>query len=598
MFYTDLIYILLALILFSSWPAERPSLGIFEILLWWAIKEFLFIGIVALYLRQAGTSSKFIQYQSRLKVLAFILFTLDVSVLEIPSLFQTIFPQTVYFLKDFFGILLFLQYFLILWTISAIYEKRAPLINISISKYVLSHLRLLSPFLIPWLTVILFLQGISYLIAKQNIASKWPLFEISYMIIFILTLTVLVPPLSIRVWKCLPLPESSLRQLIKRYLTQENATVKEIVLWGAFEGRLLTAGVIGIFRPFRYLFLTSGLLAALEEPEILSVVAHEVGHLKHKHMWWLLFFFLGFIVITYLSFPMIYLILLAYFPKPKLLALFPRIEYFPDIIFCIFLLLFVLIYFRLIFGLYIRHFERQADLYCLESLGTAEGLIRSLQKIAILSGHTERLPSWHHYSIAERINFLRAASTNPELIKRHHKRVQALLWIYISIVLALVILLLALPKQELETKAKLTLVKANLSAEGVNLSEAEIFNLLADIALKNHKEKEAIRYYEKALSIDPENAKTLNNIAWILATTKDKSLRNPQRAISLAEKAVKKEPIPTYLDTLAEAWFAAGNPEKACLYAKLAWTHIIKSKKHLDRRYYKKQLERFCHAPR
>ncbi len=598
MFYTDLIYLLLGVVLFSGWPVERPYLGLSEILLGWTIKEFLFIGIASLYLRQADSSSKFIQYQSRLKILAFIFFALDVSVLEIPSLFQVALPQTLSFLKDFFGILLFLQYFIILWGISAIYERRTPLINISITKYVLAHLRLLSPFLIAWFILILCLQGISSLIGNQHFLSEWPLLEIGYMIIFILTLIIMVPPILVRIWQCLPLPEEHLRQVIRQYLLQEDVKVKEILVWRAFEGRLLTAGVIGIFQSFRYLLLTSGLLAILEEPEILSVVAHEVGHLKHRHLWWLLFFFLGFILLTYFSFPTIYLVFLAYFPKPELLGSFPKIGYFPDIIFCIFLLLFVIIYFRLIFGVYIRHFERQADIYCLESLGTAEGLIRSLQKIALLSGHTEHLPSWHHYSIAERIDFLRAATTNPKLIEKHHRQVKYFLGIYLFIVLILIVFFLVLPKQKLETKASFNLVKANLAAQGINLPKAEIFNLVGDIALKKGKEKEAIRYYEKALSLDPENTKALNNIAWILVTAKDKSLRNPEKAIALAEKAVRKKSLAVYLDTLAEAWFAVGNPKKACLYARLAWSRIKHDITYPDRDYYKRQLERFCNAAR
>ena len=43
----------------------------------------------------------------------------------------------------------------------------------------------------------------------------------------------------------------------------------------------------------------------------------------------------------------------------------------------------------------------------------------------------------------------------------------------------------------------------------------------------------------------------------------DKELRNPKRAIELAEKAVAIERSPSFLDTLAEAYFVNGSIQKA-----------------------------------
>jgi len=596
-FYTDIIYLLLAIILFSSWPTGEVYFSPSEILLAWLVKDFLFVALAALVLRRARTSAQFLRSQSGLKVLAFGFFALDIFFLDLPTLFKDLFPS-LFILRDFLGLLVFIQYLVLLWMVSAFYEKRGPLVKISVPAYVMAHLRLLFPFLVPWFLVNLSLEGLLSLLG-QDLWTRYGIqIEFLYFVAFILALIIMVPPISVWVWQCTPLPESNLRRLICRYLEQEKTWVKEILLWGAFGGRLLTAGVIGLFRPFRYLLLTPALLAALEEPEVLSVVAHEVGHLKRRHMFWLLVFFVGFALLVYMAFPLIYLSFLAYFPRLEFLISASE-TYGPEIITSLSLIIFVLIYFRLLFGLYLRHFERQADLYCLESLGTAAGLIRALKKVAALSGHTERLPSWHHYSIAERISFLEAASENPALIKRHHQRVKILLISYLLVVTLLAFFLHQAPRERLEQLANYNLLKSQLLLEIAYEPESDTYRLLGDISMERGHEAEAIHYYEKALELDPGNPTVLNNLAWLLVRAKNQRLRDPQRALSLARKATEKEPIAVYLDTLAEAWFAVGNPSRACIYASLAYSRAKEAPDYYPRvSYYRKQKERFCRAAR
>src|SRR6266481_10230501 len=48
---------------------------------------------------------------------------------------------------------------------------------------------------------------------------------------------------------------------------------------------------------------------------------------------------------------------------------------------------------------------------------------------------------------------------------------------------------------------------------------------------------EAIQHYERALEISPQSVSALNNLAWLLATCPDVSLRNGARAIQLAQQA-------------------------------------------------------------
>ncbi|HJX33895.1 MAG TPA: hypothetical protein VJ373_01840, partial [Desulfatiglandales bacterium] len=75
---------------------------------------------------------------------------------------------------------------------------------------------------------------------------------------------------------------------------------------------------------------------------------------------------------------------------------------------------------------------------------------------------------------------------------------------------------------------------------------------------------------------------------WLLVTVPDEGLRDPKRALLLAERAVAIEKSPTYLDTLAETYYANGSVQKAIETINEA---IALEKG--DDGYYRKQLERF-----
>jgi tetratricopeptide (TPR) repeat protein len=70
----------------------------------------------------------------------------------------------------------------------------------------------------------------------------------------------------------------------------------------------------------------------------------------------------------------------------------------------------------------------------------------------------------------------------------------------------------------------------------------------------------AIADHERALESEPDDPATLNHLAWIYATCRDESLRQPVRALELANKAcfLTENRNPGYLDTLAAAQAAAG----------------------------------------
>jgi hypothetical protein len=107
------------------------------------------------------------------------------------------------------------------------------------------------------------------------------------------------------------------------------------------------------------------------------------------------------------------------------------------------------------------------------------------------------------------------------------------------------------------------------------------------------QDREAAYAYHLVLQLEPANALALNNLAWTLLTSKDKSLRDPVRALELAKNAVQADPNAVYLDTLAEAWFQNGDAEQAASFAERALDArgAAREMKHLQA-----QLKRFSNA--
>jgi len=84
--------------------------------------------------------------------------------------------------------------------------------------------------------------------------------------------------------------------------------------------------------------------------------------------------------------------------------------------------------------------------------------------------------------------------------------------------------------------------------------------------------REAVDHYERALQSDPDSILPLNNLAWVISTGPDDSLRNNEIAVQLATKAnqLSRESNAVFIRTLAAAYAQAGQFEKAIETARRA----------------------------
>ena len=83
--------------------------------------------------------------------------------------------------------------------------------------------------------------------------------------------------------------------------------------------------------------------------------------------------------------------------------------------------------------------------------------------------------------------------------------------------------------------------------------------------------KEAVARFETAMQNDPENPFIANNLAWLLATCADDSVRNGARSVEIARNAVKlSNDDPRVIATLSAAYAEARKFDEAVLTAEKA----------------------------
>jgi tetratricopeptide (TPR) repeat protein len=254
-----------------------------------------------------------------------------------------------------------------------------------------------------------------------------------------------------------------------------------------------------------------------------------------------------------------------------------------------------IIYFRYLFGYFMRNFERQADLHVFELFSSAQPLIRTFTKIVAASGQPADKPNWHHFSIQQRIDYLTLCEKAAPWIARHHRKVRK----------SIIVFLIGF---SLLSLAAYQFTQAVYSGDGQYISVEDLESILDNKKTKTAKDamlyrligyhymgrempKKAITAYEKALYLNPDLPDTLNNLAWLLVTMDDPSVQDPVRALALAQRAIQIKQAPHIWDTLAE-----------CLYRNGRFAEAVEAEEKAlamnpdDRTMYQNQLEKFRRA--
>jgi len=251
-------------------------------------------------------------------------------------------------------------------------------------------------------------------------------------------LVFILAPIMIRyLWRTQPMSAGSLRERLLDMCRLHHVRVRELLLWRTYGG-LINGAVVGLFAPVRYILLTDGLIDQLDEAHVEAVMAHELGHVRRRHMPWL-----AICALATLGGMMLLLegLLLAGDASGitsgmvDLLAVGGNGGTRMQIITLAVALFAAMVLWAGGFGFISRRFERQADTFAVQHLTRTQDsdviteqavhtMSEALRAVCRLNHYPTSRKSWRHGSIDWRVDYLRTLVGRPVdqcTIDRHVK---------------------------------------------------------------------------------------------------------------------------------------------------------------------------------
>lgn len=602
--YSNILYFIIVLLIYSGysppenanfpWDVDAAGIALLGILFFlYARYRFAFFARRCAHdiTRISASAAYHAALVSRITVLAIVVYAVFIYVFDFKLLLtQAALIRDSVFLTNLLGITPFVLLVLITWITALPTYRQFYNAGMQGPAYVLSHLKLNSTVLLPWLLLSLLSDIITLVYADfYQALEQFPLAGYLLSASVLIVLAVYAPAIIVWLWDCKPLPGGPLRERLQGFCRSARFECADILLWNLFDGRLLTAGVIGFNKKYRYILISPSLLKMLDEDELEAVVAHEIGHVKHHHMLYYILIIMGFAV---LGFEVIEI--MAY----KMLSLDMFTEMIAagagyangavSIALTAMPVLCFIFYFRFCFGYFSRNFERQADAHALKLKACSSGIIQSLDKIARTGAQNRNARNWHHFGIAERISFLESCERDPTLIRTHDRKVARMVALYVVLFIVAGSVLYSFGEKTLH-QAKMVFVQKVLEKQvAVNPDNPLYVFSLGNVYYEKGDLHKAEAYFKKALALNPHDPEILNNLAWLYATAPDKKLYRPQEALKLSQQAAHLSPKPHILDTLGESYFINGHYEEAVQALELA---IAARPENLP--YYEKQFNKF-----
>lgn len=598
--FNNLLYLLVVVVALETREVPSgPGLPWGQVLAIFLVKGALFWQSLRIYLdvRKIHSPVEYFRAETALSVMAVLVFLVDVYFLDLHFFLESIpFAEQMPGLGNLVGLAIFYLYLGLVWLrLRKDYENIFALTRPA-RLFLGEQFRNSVVLVLPWLMLTLLMDLLALVPIPQwqaFIAGGWG--EPVVFLGFIGVLLFWFPGFLVRMMGCQPLPPGEVRSRIEDFCRRQGVVFGEIYSWPLFGGKVLSAGVVGVAGRYRHLILTPTLLEVASAEELEAVVAHEIGHVKKHHL-------------------ILYLILFAAFGSLLQFALAPILtvllgsSLFRAVLFDfegdpatmvgflagIAMLAGILLYFRVVFGFFMRNFERQADLYSYRIMGGAGPLVSIFEKIAWLGGGIRDRPSWHHFGIGQRIDYLRNCESGQSKPFWHELKV------YGTLVAFAVLFLGAMETfRQLDNFIELADHPGKEFAEGFVARKMELepnnplwLHLWGDLLAEQKRYGEAVAAYEKSLLLQPDNPEVLNNLAWLCLTAEKKGWRDPVRALTLAQRAAEIAARSHILDTLAEAQWQNGDSSQAVLTERRALAAAQE-----NRQYYRDQLEKFQAGP-
>jgi len=212
------------------------------------------------------------------------------------------------------------------------------------------------------------------------------------------------------------MPDSPLRRRLEEICRRHHIGYRDVLLWRTSH-QISNAAVMGLIPQARYILLSDLLLETMSDQQIEAVFAHELGHVIHRHLYWL-------------AAAVVALLLIFSGPGQWLADRLASLRHpLPDSIQWVVLGGGALAIFALVFGYVSRRFEQQADVFAARTIQgleqppthaaafvSAQGaavFCSALQRIAAVNNIPVAAPSWSHGSIYKRMRFLSQLGQDP-----------------------------------------------------------------------------------------------------------------------------------------------------------------------------------------
>jgi len=208
--------------------------------------------------------------------------------------------------------------------------------------------------------------------------------------------------------KFTPLEDGDLKEAIHKYISKENFTIKGVfVMDGSKRSSKLNAFFTG-FGKFKKIVFFDTLLEKLPPAQIIGVLAHEMGHYKHKHL-------IKMMIASFIQTGILFYFLSLIMNNENLFAAFSmtHVSTYASLVFFGFLFTPVSLLLSILFNSISRKHEYEADKYAALSTKSRQDLIdglKTLSKTNLSNLTPHRLNVILHYShppVLERIRALR-----------------------------------------------------------------------------------------------------------------------------------------------------------------------------------------------
>ena len=237
----------------------------------------------------------------RLSIVAIFFFALAVCVFNLKQwLYLIPLVRDSSLLQGTVALSLFFVYLITIWHFAYPVYRLAFQAAISKRSFILSNIRFNIPVLFPWAA----LSFVYDLLALTPWGGVDGILEdlygqIIFFTLFLTLLMIFMPGVIQYWWGCKPLASSERGRELELFLAEKGFRYRRLLKWPIFEGRMMTAGIMGILPKYRYILVTDALMEVLSLDELKAVLAHEMGHAKYRHLLFYILFFVGYMAISF-----------------------------------------------------------------------------------------------------------------------------------------------------------------------------------------------------------------------------------------------------------------------------------------------------------